>query len=805
MKKLLFLSLLFFTNISFAQNFKSYIDDPNLYPRERFVDFIHANISIQFSPTEGKVIGEVIHTFMPLRNGVDTLYIDGVNMDIKSITFEGDSVKHKWYKKGITVLFPKTLLKNKTYKLNISYEATPRRGLYFIGWDDPSNRCRKQIWTQGQGLDNRHWIPMFDNMADKIKTDLMVTMEAKYKVLSNGQRVMKMGDGQGNLTWHYQMQNPHSPYLIMLGIGEYDITSYKSKSGVPINLYSYPSWKNRIEPTYRFSKEIFDFLEEEIRVPYPWGSYAQIPVQDFPYGAMENTSATVFGDFYHVDSMGYNDKSYVHVNGHELAHQWFGDLVTSLSPAHHWLHESFATYYHHLTVKKFVSEDKFSSMMRDNQQAALNGTKNDFKGVGHSQSGTHRQYLKGSYVLRMLRYVVGDEDFKMGMQAYLQKHSFENATTQNLVEAFHESTGQDIAGFIDQWVLRGGEPIYKVDFSTQKRSKRHRIIIEQVQDTTPLVATFKMPIVFEVYYLNGEKDSTTLWVNKSLDTFYLPMHSRKISYILFDPNSEVLKTVQLEKELNWNLNQAIEAKNMLDRYDALVALRNVPLKKKEKRLNEALARNQFHRVRVEAMNQLVKEDNLLNEEIIRIINSDDPELQKALLKSQKNLDPELKVEYEKLLSVNSYEVIEMALIRLCSSYRDDIPKYLDQTKEVYGIRGSNVRIQWLEIKYLTTKSGKAMAELIDMTSNSFEFITRLKAIGTIKRLNYCDENLVVNLSQGVQKANWKLAGASGNLLKHFFNTAEYKEVVSSTVKSLTFSEDERKRVERFLLEVKKKE
>lgn len=805
MRTILFFAAILVSLNSISQEYKSYINDPNLYARERYVDFIHANISVQFEPEEGKVIGQVTHTFKPLREGIDTLYLDGVNMTIKSITFNDNKIEHRWYKKGLTLLFPSVLSKDSSYQVTISYESTPRRGLYFIGWDDPTGRCRKQIWTQGQGLDNRHWIPMFDNMAEKIKTDLVVTIDSNFKVLSNGKRIMQMRDGNGNNTWHYQMEKPHSPYLIMLGIGEYDITSYTSKTGVPIELYSYPEWKNRIEPTYRFSKELFDFLEEEIRVPYPWGSYSQIPVQDFPYGAMENTSATVFGDFYHVDSIGYNDNSYVHVNGHELAHQWFGDLVTSLSPAHHWLHESFATYYHHLTVKQFVSEDKFSSMMRDNQEAALNGTLKDFKGVGHSQSGTHRQYLKGSYVLKMLRYVVGDEDFKRGMQAYLQKHQYENVTTYDLVAAFSESTGQSIGWFIEQWVQRGGEPSYKIDFSTLKKEQKYQIIIEQVQDTTPLVATFKMPIAFEVYYENGTKDSTTFWVENSLDTFYLPATSKKIDYVLFDPNSEVLKSVTFDKELTWNLNQAVKANYMIDRYDALVALQSVSIKKKEKTLHEVMSRTQFHRVRSEAMRQLIKENKLSNEEIKLVIKSNDPELQKTLLKNNPKLDEELKEDYEKLLTVNSYEVIELALIRLCSSFRKDIPTYLDQTHDIYGVRGNNVRIQWLEINYMTTESYQAVAELIDMTSNSYEFITRLKAISTLQRLNYCDDKLVKNLSLGVQKANWKLAGASGNLLKHFYNETEYKEVVSNTVKSMKLNEEQRKRVERFLVEVEKKD
>ncbi len=791
---------------SLGQDYRSYINDPNLYARERFVDFEHANISLEFEPEAGKVIGKVVHTFKPLRTGVDTLYLDGVNMEIKAVDLNGTSIEHRLYKKGLTLLFPRSLSKDSTYKLTISYEAKPRKGLYFIGWDDPTNRCRKQIWTQGQGIDNRRWVPLFDNMADKIKTDILITFDSSYKVLSNGKLINKIADGNGNSTWHYQMEKPHSPYLMMLGIGKYDITTRKSSSGIPMNLYSYPEYPERIEPTYRFSKEIFDFLEEETRVPYPWGSYSQIPVQDFPYGAMENTSATVFGDFYHVDSIGYNDNSYVHVNGHELAHQWFGDLVTSTTPAHHWLHESFATYYHHLVVKEFVGEDKYSDMMRQNRDAALNGTQSDFKGVGHSQSGSHRHYLKGSYVLRMLRYVVGDEDFKTGMQYYLENNQYKNATTQDLVDAFSISTGRSIGWFIDQWVLRGGEPSYEVSFETPKKEHKHRLIVKQVQDTTSLVATFKMPIQIRVYYHGKKIDTFNLMIENSVDTFYLPKHIHHVFYVVFDPNSEVLKSVKFERPLKWILDQSTQAPDMIDRYDALVELRTVEYKKKQVVLHASLAKEQFSKVRIEAMKQLIAEDHLSHHEHVVILESGDMELQKALLRAQSKLEEDLQEEYEALLEAPSYELMELALIRLCSSYREDAGKYLEQTRNVYGgARGTNFRVQWLEIKWLTTQDQKAMDELVDMTSNSYEFLTRLKAIGTIKRLTYCDDKLVMNLCQGIQKANWKLAGSCGNLLKYYYNLPEYKELVETTVASIKLSDEERKRVERFVVKMEKKD
>ena len=150
-----------------------------------------------------------------------------------------------------------------------------------------------------------------------------------------------------------------SSYLLAFGIGNFRKKTIRSSSNIPIELYYEPKDSLKVEPTYRYSREIFDFLENEIGVPYPWQNYKQIPVQDFLYAGMENTGATIFSNTFMVDSTAFVDKNYVNVNAHELAHQWFGNMVTEESGEHHWLHEGFATYYAYLTEKEIFGEDYF--------------------------------------------------------------------------------------------------------------------------------------------------------------------------------------------------------------------------------------------------------------------------------------------------------------------------------------------------------------------------------------------------------------------------------------------------------------
>ena len=175
-------------------------------------------------------------------------------------------------------------------------------------------------------------------------TSIEVLMDSQYEVISNGFLNKKEENGS-ETRWIYQMDEPHSSYLIMLAIGEYDHYKETSKSGVELINYYYPDWTYRNEYTYYQNKQIFDFLEAEVGVSFPWQNYKQVPVRDFQHGAMENTGATIYGDFYCVDSISFQDDNYVTINAHELAHQWFGNWVTSKNSENHWLHEGFATYY----------------------------------------------------------------------------------------------------------------------------------------------------------------------------------------------------------------------------------------------------------------------------------------------------------------------------------------------------------------------------------------------------------------------------------------------------------------------------
>ncbi|MGL4597527.1 MAG: hypothetical protein ACRCYO_08370, partial [Bacteroidia bacterium] len=162
-----------------AQGIRSYLNDNAWAPREHNVDFLHMRLEVNFDVAQGLVKGKVTHRFTPLQQKVDSIWLDGPGIRILEASVNGKAVSYRTEAQGTWVKTGRTLTWGEKDSLQVVYEANPRKGLYFIGWNDPAGICRKQIWSQGQGIDNRHWIPFYDEMNDKITTEMLVTFDAK--------------------------------------------------------------------------------------------------------------------------------------------------------------------------------------------------------------------------------------------------------------------------------------------------------------------------------------------------------------------------------------------------------------------------------------------------------------------------------------------------------------------------------------------------------------------------------------------------------------------------------------------------
>lgn len=786
MKNIFLSSLLIgfsFSIIAQTKN-KTYVYDAGSEMRDHSLNFINMRLYVEFEPEKGLVKGKITHFFTPLREKVDTFFLDGPGIEVKEAKLNGKTIPFKTIASGITFYPEKPLVWGEKDSLSIVYEAYPRRGIYFIGWNDKNNISRKQIWTQGQGIDNRNWFPCYDTPNDKLITEVYVKFDKDYKVLSNGVKIAEKEQKDGTKLWHYKMSHPHASYLVMLGIGKYEIKETKSKSGVPLRQWYYPEWKNRVEYTYKYNEKIFDFLEQEIGVPYGWESYSQIPVQDFMFGAMENTSATLFGDFFEVDSRGFNDRNYVSVNAHELAHQWFGDFVSARSANSHWLQESFATHYNIIAEKECFGQDHFDWARRYAQNAAINTI--DKRSISHSETPTSNIYQKGSQVLEMLKYITGREAYNKAVKRYLLANPYSNVDSDDLLNAFQDELGMSLEWFWDEWIYKGGEPSYHVVYEDQTIDGKRfsQFAVTQTHFVNDVIGLFKMPIVFEVHYTDGTVDSKKEWIEKESHSIKIANSNNKtIDYVLFDPNSEIMKTVTFNKPFDMLKSQSLKAPKLLDRYDAVYAMRTIPLDVKRKALIEAFQKNSFHGIRSEIVSQLIDDKN---EESIALIkqalHDKDVQVRKSVILNSKVIEPSLLSDYETLLLDSSYITIATTLEKLCFQFPKNTQKYLDITKGLEGNSGRNVLVKWLEISALISNNDEKITnQLANLTSNSYEFLTRGNAMASLRKLNYFDDSILCNCLEACLSSNGRLAGPAAETIKYFYAQVKYKKMIGEAI------------------------
>ncbi|EDP70007.1 peptidase M1, membrane alanine aminopeptidase [Flavobacteriales bacterium ALC-1] len=419
------------------------------------VDFKRVDALIVFNQisVDSTIYNSYDVDFIILKS-VDSIYLDAINMKFKHVALNNAAAKFN--NDGKKLIVYGDFKKGEHHKLSFVFFNAPKKAMYFVGW---KNEGRNQIWTQGQGKYTSNWLPSIDDTNDKIEFDLKFLAPKDYEVISNGSLKSK-SDNSGYVLWEYDMMHPMSSYLVAVVVGKYNKKLETSKSGIPLEYYYYPKDSLKVESTYRYSKHMFDFLENEIGFAYPWQNYKQVPVHDFLYAGMENTSTTIFSDAFVVDSIGFNDKNYVNVNAHELAHQWFGDLVTAKSGEHHWLQEGFATYYALLAEQDIFGDDYFYFKLLE---SAIDLGEQDIAGGGTSllnpKSSSLTFYQRGAWVLYALRVKVGDKVFQQAVKNYLEEHQFKNVETSDFVSEVERLYGKSLSGFVNLWIKQKPFPV----------------------------------------------------------------------------------------------------------------------------------------------------------------------------------------------------------------------------------------------------------------------------------------------------------------------------------------------------------
>ncbi len=414
------------------------------------IDFIKADAEIFVDPVNKEVSGDINYEFENLKS-IDSFYVDARNMNFDEVLLNGESKNFR--NTGARIWIKNEINSSENNSLQLKYSVKPKEAIYFINWNiADSIKAPTQIWTQGQGKYTSNWLPSFDDQREKVEFDITYHFPKDLEVMANG-KLIGTSINDSLKSWNFEMQQPMSSYLLAFAAANYVVEESKSASGVSLQYFMPVSEKANLEPTYRHTKTIFDFLEKEIGLAYPWPNYKQAPVRDFLYSGMENTTATIFDHAFITDSIAFKDRNYVSVNAHEMAHQWFGNVVTAETANDHWLHEGFATFYALLAEREIFGDDYYYWQLYQSGEK-LKELSDNGKGeaVTKAKASSLTYYQKGAWALHILREKVGETAFKNAVKNYLELYKFKTATTDNFIAEVEAAANIDLSDFMAKWL-----------------------------------------------------------------------------------------------------------------------------------------------------------------------------------------------------------------------------------------------------------------------------------------------------------------------------------------------------------------
>jgi len=591
--------------------------------RDKTYHVLHYAISVIIDEVQKEVTGRVLTTLVPYQPGCQAIEFDAEQMNIHQVSLRGKDLRFELKPKTLAITLDRAYSYHDTLAIAIDYSCKPVRGLYFVQPDSAYPDKPWQVWSQGEDMDNHFWFPCYDFPNDRATTELTATVKSKYTVLSNGSLVgVKEDKKSGMKTFHWKEDHPHVSYLIMIAVGEYTVL-HDTAGGLPLEYYVYPRHVQDARICFSRTPEMIRFFNEKIGFAYPWEKYAQVLIKDFVAGGMENTSATSLADESTVyDARARLDDSPTSLIAHELAHQWWGDVVTCRDWRHLWLNESFASYFDPLYHESLLGRDEFDVQMYHNQQAGITTDKElGRKPIVSIGSYGANIYPRGASVLHMLRFLLGEQLFWKAINHYITKHQFQTVETNDVKVAIQEATGQNLYWFFDQWVYKAGYPIFDISYAWNDTSHSTYIHVAQSQVIDSLTGVFRTPVDIEITTTAGAVTHHVFL--QSRDTTIVLPAPAKPTLVIFDKGNWLLKELNFTKsDQEWML-QAAQAPNPVDRLRAIQVLLarqdsvpSIPL------LARIASSDPLWAVRLEAVNALGKlpsEDSLGRDEIRRAL------------------------------------------------------------------------------------------------------------------------------------------------------------------------------------------
>lgn len=542
----------------------------------REYDVLHYKIEVSFEEEKKKVSGTTTISFVPLKSSLNACMLHAMEMDVKSVVLKGKK-NLQFVNSGeqLAIHLDRSYGFADTVTLSVTYSATPKKGMYFLSPDSTNPRRKAQIWTQGEDMDNSYWFPCWDFPNDRATSEVIATVRDSWSLLSNGRLVSVRHDKKNKTkTFHWSQSKPHVAYLVMIAAGEYEIVTEKYRN-IPLEYYVY---KERAEDGVRSlsaTAGIMKYFENVTGYAYPWEKFAQIFIDDFMWGGMENTTAVTLNTSYLIDRRGMLDFTADDVVAHELAHQWFGDLVTCRDWSELWLNEGFANYYEALYKRHARGFDEFQLSLMEQAAGIISLEQREGRRpIVSGNSFPGNLYSKGAWVLYMLHNILGEEEFHRAMQLYLQRYAFTSVSTYDLMKAVEDATGQNMDWFFDQWVFKAGYPRLEITSSYDENAATLLLTIRQSQTIDSLAGLFRFPLDIECTTSSG-KTLTRVLVSKEVEHVSIPLSERPLM-VIPDRGMKVLKELKFEKSKDGLIFQLHNAVDITDRISAARQLRPYP-------------------------------------------------------------------------------------------------------------------------------------------------------------------------------------------------------------------------------------
>jgi len=529
---------------------------------------IHTSLDLDIDLRSQTIAGKVTHTMRSLRPALDEISLNCVDLVVESVKVDGQPADFDYPVAGemstswisgsgelraddrLVIHLPTRLPRGDEFRVEVAYHGSPERGLYWIAPEKGIPDKRYEVWSQGEGEDNRYWIPCHDYPDDHATYDGRFRVEKGFYVLSNGLLVSQEDKGdKSEFLW--RLDQPQVSYLIMVAAARYDV--HEEDAGAVKLMYLVPPGTDEatVERGFGLTADMVDFFSKTIGIDYPYGKYAQVVVQNFIYGGMENTTATVMNARMLYDERAALTRSEEGLVAHELAHMWWGDMVTCREWSHMWLNEGFATYYQSLYRQYRDGDDAFRYEILQRHRTTTERDDHDARPVvtefynRKDARNNANVYIKGSSVLHMLRFLLGDDLYRGVVQYYGEKHKFGPVETSDFARAVKDFTGENLDWFFEQWIYLAGHPKFKVTKRWDEDSRTLELAVRQTQKTGGLVPVFRVPLDVEITCDEGV-ETHRVTVDSDSQEFFFPCPSTP-KMVIFDKGDWVLKTLDFPK------------------------------------------------------------------------------------------------------------------------------------------------------------------------------------------------------------------------------------------------------------------